>query len=242
MADAPPPSPPEPPSKRRWLIAGALLLFSLLAIGLVVALVANDDPQPLSMPEWIAVFEAESMVILDARTAMDEAAERSEGAASVRCEAILEDPAIETAIGSIANAPDGAIRELAAEWEAAFRAAAEFCVAGELDRADDRQDRADELFLLLGEEAGVDVDASGYDRDSAFDDLTSDDFAFTDEQANCILDQVESQGLEDVVVEDDIDNVDPGDVDAVTDIFGECTLGDLFTEELDDAIDDAVEE
>jgi hypothetical protein len=84
--------------------------------------------------------------------------------------------------------------------------------------------------------------STGYDRGSAYDDLTSDDFGFTDEQANCILDQVEAQGLEDVVVEDDIDDVDPADVEAVTDIFGECALGDLFTDELDDAIDDAVEE
>lgn len=84
--------------------------------------------------------------------------------------------------------------------------------------------------------------STGYDRDSAFDDLTSDEFGFTEEQANCILDAVEAQGLEDVVVEDDIDNVDPADVEAVTDIFGECTLGDLFTDELDDAIDEAVEE
>lgn len=84
--------------------------------------------------------------------------------------------------------------------------------------------------------------STGYDRGSAFDDLTSDEFGFTDQQANCILDQVEDQGLEDVVIEDDIDNVDPGDVEAVTDIFGECTLGDLFTPELDEAIDEAVEE
>ena len=84
--------------------------------------------------------------------------------------------------------------------------------------------------------------STGYDRGSAFDDLTGDDFGFTDEQANCILDEVEAQGLEDVVVEDDIDNVDAADVEAVTDIFGECTLGDQFTDELDDAIDDAVQE
>lgn len=84
--------------------------------------------------------------------------------------------------------------------------------------------------------------STGYDRDSAFDDLTGDDFGFTEEQANCILDQVEAQELEDVVVEDDIDEVDPADVEAVTDIFGECALGDLFTEELDEAIDDAVQE
>jgi hypothetical protein len=84
--------------------------------------------------------------------------------------------------------------------------------------------------------------SSGYDRGSAYDDLTSDEFGFTDEQANCILDMVEDQGLEDVVVEDDIDNVDPADIEAVTDIFGECALGDLFTDELDDAIDDAVDE
>ncbi len=78
--------------------------------------------------------------------------------------------------------------------------------------------------------------SSGYDRGSAFDDLTGDDFGFTDEQANCILDKVEAQDLEDVVVEDDIDNVDPADVDAVFNIFGECTLGDQFTDELDDAV------
>lgn len=84
--------------------------------------------------------------------------------------------------------------------------------------------------------------STGYDRGSAYDDLTGDDFGFTDEQANCILDQVEDQGLEDVVVEDDIDDVDLADVEAVTDIFGECALGDLFTDELDDAIDDAVNE
>lgn len=81
--------------------------------------------------------------------------------------------------------------------------------------------------------------ATGYDRDSAYDDLTSDRFGFTGEQANCILDNVEEQGLEDVVVEDDIDNVDPADIEAVTDIFGECALGDLFTEEMDDAIDES---
>lgn len=84
--------------------------------------------------------------------------------------------------------------------------------------------------------------STGYDRDSAYDDLTSDQFGFTDEQANCILDKVEDQGLEDVVVEDDIDNVDPADVEAVTDIFGECALGDLFTDELDDAVDEAVQD
>ena len=84
--------------------------------------------------------------------------------------------------------------------------------------------------------------SSGYDRGSAFDDLTGTDFNFSEEEANCVLDKVEAQGLEDVVVEDDIDNVDPEDVEAVTDIFGECTLGELFTDELDEAIDDAVQE
>lgn len=71
--------------------------------------------------------------------------------------------------------------------------------------------------------------STGYDRDSAYDDLTSDEFGFTDEQANCILDEVEAQGLEDVVIEDDIDDVDPADVDAVTNIFGECVLGEGLT-------------
>ncbi len=233
MADAPPPSPADPPSSRRWLVAGALALLALLAIGLIVALVGQDDPPP-SGAEWAEAFAVESVVILDARTAIDEAAQRSRGAASVRCEAILGDPAIDAAIESITDAPDESTEERAAEWAATFREGAEFCVAGDLDQADARFDRADELLLLLGERAGVEVDIPGYDRDEAFADLTSDDFAFTDEQANCILDEVEAQDLEDVVVEDNIDNVDSADVEAVTDIFGECTLGDLFTDEPED--------
>jgi len=67
--------------------------------------------------------------------------------------------------------------------------------------------------------------SSGYDRGSAYDDLTGEDFNFTDEQANCILDEVEAQGLEDVVVEDDIQDVDQADITAVTGIFSECVLG-----------------
>ncbi len=118
---------------------------------------------------------------------------------------------------------------------------AESCVAGELDDAEASFDRADELLLLLGERADVEVDLPGYDRDEAFDDLTSADFGFTDEQANCILDEVEAQGLEEVVVEDDMDNVAAADMEAVTDIFGSCVIGDLFTEEPDDA-DETVED
>ena len=45
-----------------------------------------------------------------------------------------------------------------------------------------------------------------------------------------------------MLVEDDIDDVDDADVETVTDIFGRCTLGDLFTEELDDGIDETVDE
>ena len=79
--------------------------------------------------------------------------------------------------------------------------------------------------------------SSGYDRDSAFEDLTTNpQFAFTDEEANCILDEVEAQDLEDVVVEDDIEDVDPADIAAVTDIFAQCALGDVLTDELDDAV------
>jgi hypothetical protein len=241
VADAPPPSSLESPPHRRWLVAGAILLLAVLAIGLVVALVGRDDPPPTTA-EWAETFAVESVVIVDARTTMDEAAQRSKGAASVRCEAILADPAIEAAIEAITDAPDEPTEERATQWATTFREGAEFCVAGDLDQADARFDRADELLLLLGEKADVEVDISGYDRSSTFDDLTGDDFGFTDEQANCILDEVEAAGLEDVVVEDDIDNVDEADVETVTDIFGQCTLGDLFTEEPDDTIDDAVDE
>ncbi len=223
------------------MAAGALVVVALVAIGLVVALVGRDDPPP-STAEWAEAFAVESVVIVDARMAMDEAAQRSKGAASVRCEAILEDPAVDAAIESITSAPDEATEEQAAEWETTFREGAEFCVAGDLDEADVRFDRADELLLILGEKADVEVDIPGYDRTAAFDDLTGDDFGFTDEQANCILDAVEAAGVEDVVVEDDIDNVDAADVETVTDIFGSCVMGDLFTEEMDDAIDDAVDD
>ncbi len=241
MADTPPQSPSEAPSKRRWVVAGALVLVALVAVGLVVALLGRDDPPP-STAEWAEAFAVESVVIVDARTTMDEAAQRSKGAASVRCEAILADPAIEAAIEAITDAPDEPTEERATEWATTFREGAELCVAGDLDEADARFDRADELLLLLGEQADVEVDIPGYDRTVAFDDLTGGDFGFTDEQANCILDAVEAAGVEDVVVEDDIDNVDAADVETVTDIFGSCVMGDLFTEELDDAVDDSVDE
>lgn len=234
MADTPPPASLEPPTNRRWLVAVALALVALLAIGLIVALVGRDQTQAPSSAEWAEAFAVESVVILDARTAMDEAAERSKGAASVRCEAILADPAIAAATESITDAPDEPTEELAAEWAATFREGAELCVAGELDDAEARFDRADELLMLLGEQADVEVDLPGYVRSEAFDDLTSRDFDFTDEQANCILDGVEARGLEDAVVEGGIDDVDAADVEAVTDIFGECTVGDLFTDQADD--------
>ena len=146
VADTPPPSSLESPSHRRWLVAGALALLALLAVGLVVALVGRDDPPP-STAEWAEAFAVESVVIVDARTAIDEAALRSKGAASVRCEAILADPAIEAAIESITDAPDESTEERAAEWATTFREGAEFCVAGDLDDAEARFDRADELLL-----------------------------------------------------------------------------------------------
>ena len=231
MAGAPPPSSLERPTQRRWLVAGALALLVLLTIILVVALVRGDRTDRPSTADWAEAFAVESVVITDARSAMDEAADRSKGAASVRCEAILADEQVEEAIASITDAPDEAIEELAAEWAAIFRDGAELCVAGEVDEADARFDRADELLLLLGEQADVELDLPGYDRARAFDDLTGPDFAFTDEQATCILDEVEAEGLQDVVATPDVDDVDARDVEAVTAIFGACTIGDLFTEE-----------
>ena len=242
MADVPPPPSLESPSQRRWLVAGALALIVLLAVVLIVALVRQDGSNRPSNAEWSEAFAVESVVILDARTAIDEAAQRSRGAASVRCEAILADQEIDAAIESITDAPDESIEERAAEWAATFREGAEFCVAGDLDDAEGRFDRADELLLLLGERAGVEVDIPGYDRDQEFENLTSVDFGLTAEQANCVLDEVEEQDLEDVVVEADAGEVDEADIEAVTDIFGRCTLGDLFAEGPDDTIDETVDE
>lgn len=242
MADAPPPSLEDPPSNRRWFVAGALALIALLAVVLIVALVRQDGSNRPSSAEWSEAFAVESVVILDARTAIDEAALRSRGAASVRCEAILADPSIDAAIESITDAPDESTEERAAEWAATFREGNELCVAGDLDDAEGRFDRADELLLLLGERAGVEVDTPGYDRDQEFENLTSVEFGLTAEQANCVLDEVEAQDLEDVLVEADAGEVDAADIEAVTDIFGRCTLGDLFTEERDDAIDETVDE
>ncbi len=79
----------------------------------------------------------------------------------------------------------------------------------------------------------------GYDRDQAFEELTTGPNALTDEQANCMLDGAEDAGLEDKVNDDELSAEDE---EVLGDMIGECILGDAFTEEMDQLIDDAIDE